>query len=81
MSVTWGTYNGRRRKPCPEDPMLLAGQPIGMYHCPGCDMMVVAGMSHTSPGATEEQKNHPLYPLDDYEDEYGREWPPGYEGD
>lgn len=32
---------------CPHDPRVLAGQPIGMYHCPDCGEMVVAGMEHT----------------------------------
>lgn len=74
----WGDYYGRRRKACPEDPVALKGLPIGMYHCPACGMMVLAGIDHTSPNATDEEKAHPLYPLDDYEDEYQRAWPPGY---
>lgn len=75
----WGEYQGRRRLPCPEDPELLRGQPIGMYHCPDCGMMVLAGMPHLPPGAPENQD--PRYWLDDYEVEYGHPWPPGYEGD
>lgn len=31
---------------CPEDPILLLGKPIGMYHCPVCACMVIAGMAH-----------------------------------
>ena len=31
---------------CQYDPRALAGQPIGMYHCPECGEMVVAGMKH-----------------------------------
>lgn len=31
---------------CSEDPRKLAGQPIGMYHCPGCGCMLVAGLPH-----------------------------------
>lgn len=31
---------------CQEDPEKLAGQPIGMYHCPDCGCMVLAGMKH-----------------------------------
>jgi NTP pyrophosphatase (non-canonical NTP hydrolase) len=31
---------------CPEDPRRLEGQPIGMYHCPSCGCMVIAGMDH-----------------------------------
>ena len=32
--------------PWPFDPLLLHGAPIGMYHCPHCGSMVMAGMSH-----------------------------------
>ncbi len=28
---------------CPEEPGCLLGMPIGMYHCPSCGCMVVAG--------------------------------------
>lgn len=31
---------------CPEDPERLAGAPIGMYHCPWCGCMQVAGWEH-----------------------------------
>lgn len=34
---------------CAEQPELLAGQPIGMYHCPLCGMMIVAGLPHPEP--------------------------------
>lgn len=77
QSVDWGEWAGKKRKPCPENPVLLTGRPIGQYHCPICGMMVMAAMPHLSPQAAREQ--HPLYPLADYEDEYGRPWPPGYE--
>lgn len=63
----WGRdTRGRVRKPCPEDPEVLGGQPIGMYHCPGCGAMQMAGMTH-------------LPPDEDYEEVYGQDWPPGYE--
>jgi hypothetical protein len=75
--IDWGEYEGRRRKPCPEQPILLAGQPIGQYHCPACGMMIMASMPHLSPGKPDD--NDPEYPLSDYEDEYGHPWPPGYE--
>jgi hypothetical protein len=32
--------------PCAEKPEALVGLPIGQYHCPDCDAMVVAGMPH-----------------------------------
>lgn len=31
---------------CSYDPRPLAGQPIGMFHCPECGCMVLAGMEH-----------------------------------
>lgn len=31
---------------CTYDPRPLAGQPIGMFHCPECGCMVIAGMPH-----------------------------------
>jgi hypothetical protein len=40
-------------------------------------MMLLAGIPHLTPSAPVEQD--PRYPLDDYEIEYGRPWPSGYE--
>jgi len=31
---------------CIEKPELLAGKPIGQYHCPDCGAMILAGMPH-----------------------------------
>ena len=31
---------------CPYEPQQHIGQPIGMYHCPVCGEMVVAGFPH-----------------------------------
>jgi hypothetical protein len=31
---------------CAEKPELLAGQPLGQYHCPDCGAMVLAGIPH-----------------------------------
>lgn len=31
---------------CTEKPETLKGQPIGMYHCPDCGAMVIAGVPH-----------------------------------
>lgn len=64
-TITWGQFEGRKRKPCPEQSVLLAGQPLGQYHCPYCGMMLLAGVPHFAP--------------DLYEAEYGQPWPPGYE--
>lgn len=46
--------------------MKLKGLPIGMYHCPSCGDMQLAGVPHVPPDP-------------DYERLYGDEWPPGYE--
>lgn len=32
--------------PCTHNPEAYAGAPIGMYHCPGCGVMVLAGAAH-----------------------------------
>lgn len=29
---------------CPENPKRLLGMPIGMYHCPSCGCMAIAGI-------------------------------------
>lgn len=34
------------KAPCQEDPLLQLGAPIGMYHCPDCDAMILAGFPH-----------------------------------
>lgn len=34
------------RCPWPWDPQQLAGAPLGMYHCPYCDAMCLAGVPH-----------------------------------
>ncbi len=65
-TIDWGSYKGRKRKPCPEDPVKLTGQPIGQFHCPSCGDMQLAAVPH-------------LPPDDDYEEQYGMDWPPGYE--
>ena len=31
---------------CTFDPTVYAGQPIGMFHCPECGEMVLAGLPH-----------------------------------
>jgi hypothetical protein len=31
---------------CAEKPETLLGAPLGMYHCPDCGAMVVAGIPH-----------------------------------
>lgn len=31
---------------CLEKPERLLGQPLGMYHCPDCGAMIMAGLTH-----------------------------------
>lgn len=31
---------------CRHDPKILSGAPMGMYHCPDCGTMVLAGLAH-----------------------------------
>lgn len=33
---------------CTHDPQIMLGKPIGMYHCPVCGCMVLAGIPHTA---------------------------------
>lgn len=35
-----------RARSCPYDPSALLGVPLGMFHCPSCGCMVVAGLEH-----------------------------------
>ena len=35
-----------RERHCSFDPLTLAGQPIGMLHCPECGAMVLAAAPH-----------------------------------
>lgn len=64
-SVDWGEHEGRRRKPCHGQPILLAGAPLGQYHCECCLEMQIAGTPH-------------MAPEDDYEAMTGQPWPAGY---
>jgi len=44
-----------KMKRCTYDPMLFKGKPIGMFHCPECGEMVIAGLSHY-PESVDKQK-------------------------
>jgi hypothetical protein len=46
---------------CSEDPMKLAGAPIGMYHCPDCGAMVVAGFPHPELCLLCLERRHPYF--------------------
>lgn len=53
---------------CTYDPREMAGKPIGMFHCPECGEMVLAGQKHVIPMTDEE--------LTESFDEYMREHHP-----
>lgn len=47
---------------CAEKPEHLQGLPIGMYHCPECGVMLIAGLPH--PDLCDScQPNAPHHPL------------------
>ncbi len=41
---------------CSYDPREMSGQPIGMFHCPECGEMVLAGMIHPDYSVIEDYK-------------------------
>ena len=43
---------------CTYDPKEYANQPIGMFHCPECGEMVLAGMDHPDPDLLEEEEEY-----------------------
>jgi hypothetical protein len=46
---------------CDEKPEDLIGQPIGMYHCPDCGGMVMAGMAHFMVCKRCSERKHPAF--------------------
>jgi hypothetical protein len=46
---------------CSERPEEKGGLPIGMYHCPDCDSMLVAGLAHPLLCARCLKGEHPLF--------------------
>ncbi|MHB1098914.1 MAG: hypothetical protein ACYCZR_05095 [Burkholderiales bacterium] len=40
---------------CTYDPKVMAGKPIGMFHCPDCGEMVLAGVDHPDYDSDEEE--------------------------
>jgi hypothetical protein len=50
---------------CDYDPKEMAGQPIGMFHCPSCGDMVLAGVDH--PDMDEVEKRYKEYCDQQYE--------------
>ena len=41
---------------CSYDPKVLKGKPIGMFHCPECGEMVLAGIEHLDYNILEEME-------------------------
>ena len=46
---------------CQERPELLLGQPLGMYHCPDCGAMVIAGVLHPALCKRCLDRTHPAF--------------------
>ena len=44
---------------CEEKPELLKDMPIGMYHCPDCGGMILAGLPHPPLCARCNDRKHP----------------------
>jgi hypothetical protein len=44
---------------CAEKPELLRGAPLGMYHCPECGAMVLAGVPHGDLCRRCHDRKHP----------------------
>lgn len=62
-------------KPCTYDPMLMIGTPTGMFHCPGCGEMVIAGMPHPLPIEPSDVTPEDTTPIDELTDR-ADEWKP-----
>ncbi len=52
--------------PCTFDPKTVHG-PIGMFHCPECGEMQMAGMEHLSPWSEEDDISYQKYMKDNEE--------------
>ncbi len=50
---------------CAEKPEELIGQPLGMYHCPDCGAMVVAGMHHPDLCKRCLDRKHPAFDIEE----------------
>ena len=48
---------------CSEKPEDLLGQPIGMYHCPDCGAMLLAGVPHPSLCKRCLDRQHPSFDI------------------
>lgn len=45
---------------CPHDPRVMHGAALGMYHCPDCGAMVLAGYQHPDDESVREQGIEPF---------------------
>lgn len=50
-----------REANCAEKPEALLGQPMGMYHCPNCGGMVIAGIAHPRLCTRCFDRTHPAF--------------------
>lgn len=46
---------------CDEKPEKLRGMPLGMYHCPDCGAMVIAGVPHPNMCKRCNEGKHPRF--------------------
>ena len=46
---------------CNEKPEELIGMPIGMYHCPDCGTMILAGLKHPELCTKCIERKHPAF--------------------
>ena len=46
---------------CQERPELLVSQPLGMYHCPDCGAMILAGVKHPDLCQRCLDRRHPAF--------------------
>jgi hypothetical protein len=51
-TITAPLNQAGERCPWPWEPQQLTGAPLGLYHCPYCGAMVLAGMEHVDYGET-----------------------------
>jgi hypothetical protein len=55
LDITAPVNESGERCPWPWDPQQRVGAPIGMYHCPYCGAMVIAGLPHVDYSAGPDQ--------------------------
>lgn len=55
LDITAPLNDMGERCPWPWEPQQLVNVPLGMYHCPYCGAMVMAGLRHPDYGATPDE--------------------------